>query len=496
MHAVIDDDDREGSPADWSAGTIAEAIRRRTVSVEEVLAAHLERAAAHEELNAFVTRRDEEELVAEARRAQRALDEGAPVGPLHGVPFSVKDVIATAGLRTTLGSRAFDQLVPGHDATAVARLRRAGGLLLGKTNCPELAFGTTCESPVAGPTLSPFGGQWSPGGSSGGEAVAVAVGASAIGLGGDFGGSLRWPAQCTGIAALRPTPGRVPGSGQLPGLGGALGTKGPAAVNPASLQGRTSVIGPLARSVADLALVLEVLAGSDPLDPFSVPAPGRAPVDPSRLRVGWSDGRAVGPVRAEVAAAVGALAAALEPAVACVEELPDALVGAHEAFNAVRSLEQLADHRLALGDRAAACTPAVRAILEGVPAPSPLGEATTLRHAAEVRASGLALLAEVDLLLLPVAGGPACRVDGTVEVDGEVVAGFALMAHCRAVSLLGAPAASVPIGRSREGLPLSVQVVGRPFAEAEVLAVAALVESVARGVARGPGTSTAPSTSR
>lgn len=453
------------------------------MSVEEVVAAHLERAAAHDMLNLFVTQRDEEVLLAEARRAQRVLDEGDPVGPLHGVPFSVKDAIATAGLRTTLGSRAFDQLVPRHDATSVARLRRAGALLLGKTNCPELAFGTTCESPVAGRTLSPFGGEWSPGGSSGGEAAAVAVGASAIGLGGDFGGSLRWPAQCTGVVALRPTPGRVPGSGQLPGLGGALGVKAPAAVNPSSLQGRCSVIGPLTRTVADAAVVLGVLAGFDPLDPFSAPTLCRASVDVGRLRVGWSDGRAIGRVRAEVAAAVGVLAAALEPQVALVEELPDALVGAHEAFNAVRSLEQLADHRLALGTRAASCSPATRAILDGVPEPSPLEEAATLRRAAEVRARSLACFAEIDLLLLPVAGGPACRVDGTLEVDGEVLAGFAIMAHCRAVSLLGAPAASVPIGRSREGLPLSVQIVGRPWAEAQVLALAELVERVTRGAA-------------
>ncbi|MDA8289858.1 MAG: amidase [Actinomycetota bacterium] len=471
MTATVSDD-----PAGADLTALGAAIATRQVSVGEVVAATRARRDGIG-ASAFITRR-EDELAGEVAAAEQAVVRGDRLGPLHGIPFTVKDIIATASVRTTLGSAAFADLVPRHDATAVARLRAAGALLVGKTNCPEFAFGVTCESPVAGATASPYGERFSPGGSSGGEAVAVATGGSSFGLGSDFGGSLRWPAQCTGIMALRPTPGRIPGTGQLPGLGGGLGLDGPALVNPATLQGALQVVGPLARSVADLALLLGVLAGPDGLDPFcGPPAPMRLEVSVAALRVGVCDGATLGPVRAETKDACRSAAAALEPFVRDVVERPDALRGALEAYNDLRALEQLADHRLALAARGREPGDAVRAALDAIPPPDPLEEARRRRHALEVRARALRIFDDLDVLLLPVAPGPACSPAGELEVDDSIVSGWPLMAHCRAVSLLGCPAVSVPVARSSEGLPLSVQVVAQPFAEAEALAVAAVLET-------------------
>lgn len=474
-----DDHSTRADLTSWSVAELARAMRSRRVGVVEVVRAHLARGEQHVALNAFVSRRTAE-LLADAERAQQAIDTGEPLGPLHGVPFSAKDILATAGVRTTLGSAVLAHTLPRHDATAIARLRAAGALLLGKTNCPELGFGVTCESPVIGATASPYGACFSPGGSSGGEAVAVATGSSAFGVGTDFGGSVRWPAQCTGIIGLRPTPGRVPGTGQLPGAGGSLATEGPALVNPATMQGTLQVVGLLARRVADIALVLSCLSGPDGLDPSAAPlaAPPACPGPISHLRIAWSDGAAIGPVRREVAAGCRAAALALESEVAAVEEIPNALTGAYEAFNELRALEQLADQRIALGDGAVHSSDFVRTTLADVPTPDPIAEAHARRRAGRARVDALASFAGFDVLLLPVAGGPACAPDGTLEVDGTQLEGWQLMAHCRAVSLLGAPALAVPVARSAEGLPLSVQVVGHPWAESAVLAVAAALEQI------------------
>lgn len=460
------------------AFAVASAIARRDVTAVEVATASLSRLEETARLNAVVTA-DPARLLAEARRADSQLASGAHVGPLHGVPFTVKDVLATKGVRTTLGSRAFDDLVPVVDATAVARLRRAGALLVGKTNCPEFAFGVTTDSPAFGATLNPLGPGLSPGGSSGGEAAAVAAGVSALGLGCDFGGSLRWPAQCVGITALRPTPGRVPGDGQLPGLGGSLGTVTPARWAPTSLQGALQVVGPMGRCVADLVLGLSVLAGPAADDPFLPPVPltdpAGIPVD--AWAIGWSDGSRIGPVRAEVAAAVEAAATALAARGSTTVPLPDAFVGAHEAFNALRELEELADHRLATTGKHADLAASTRDLLESGACADPLARTRAAASAHEARAHAFSVMKDLDVVLLPVAGGPACALDGTLTLDGDRLEGWQLMAHCRAVSLLGLPVVSVPVSRSREGLPLSIQVVGHPFAEHVVLAVAATLEA-------------------
>lgn len=475
----LDQDTLVGRPAH----EIAAAVRDRRTTATAVLESHYERARACGRLGALVAT-DWDEARRQAGQLDRDIAAGAPVGPLAGVPLTVKDVIAVTGLPARAGSRAFRDNRPVHEATAVTRLRAAGAVVIGKTNCPEFAFGTTCDSPMHGPTANPLDPTRSPGGSSGGEAAALASGVSALGLGTDFGGSLRWPAQCTGIVALRPTPGRIPGTGQLPGAGGELGTTAPALPGPGGMQGSLQVIGPLARSVADLRLALAVAAGPDGFDPAAASVPLSTDV-PERLRIGWSDGTHLGPVRREVTALLAQTAHESAAHGHQVRELPGVFDGCLEAYNRLRAQDPLTDHLLAVAGREQEVAAGSLAALRD----STLGDCAALsrawREALTARFRALRVFEQVDVVLLPVAAGPACLPDGSLDVDGTRVEGWELMNHCRAVSLLGAPAVSVPVGASVEGLPLSVQIVAAPWHEHTALAVAALLTHDPESV-RGP----------
>lgn len=463
-------------PASWSATEIAAAVQARRVSAVDVLAAHRDRAMRHADLRALVAT-DWAAAHQTAERTDRAIAADTVTGPLAGVPVTVKDVIAAAGLPATSGSVALRDNRPTHDATAVSRLRAAGATLIGKTNCPEFAFGTTCESPLFGRTGNPIAPDRSPGGSSGGEAACIATGISALGIGTDYGGSVRWPAQCTGIVSLRPTPGRIPGTGQLPGAGGALGVGAAALPSPASLQGRFQVIGPLARTVDDLELALRVCAGYDGVDPAAPvgAAPASAAVPVAHLRVGWSDGVHIGPVRREIAALLGAVATGIGGQVRTVIQLDKVFAGCLDAYSRLRDLDPLTDHLLAVAGREDAVSPEALRSLRATTAGDPRDRTLAWRDALAARATALTVFDQVDVVLLPVAGGPACWPDGTVDVDGTSVGGWQLMAHCRAVTLLGAPVVTVPVGVSAEGLPLSVQVIAAPWREDIALAAARLL---------------------
>jgi amidase len=461
-----------GDPAGWSATEIAAAVRERTANAREILAAHHRRAEQQPGLGALVSP-NWDSAFEEAERLDRAVALGHQVGPLAGVPFTVKDVITASGLPTTGGSVALRDNMPRYEATAVSRLRAAGAILIGKSNCPEFAFGTTCDSPLFGVTGNPIAEDRSPGGSSGGEAACLASGISALGLGTDYGGSLRWPAQCTGIVALRPTPGRIPGTGQIPGAGGELGDTAPPLPSPASVQGRMQVIGPLARTIDDLELALRVAGGSDDLDPASVDAPLSGVVDKGALRIAWSDGTHIGPVRREISNLVGELAGALADKGEKVTEVGELFAGCLEAYNRLRALDPLTDHLLAISGRERDFSPFTLHALRGMSETDPRERTLAWRDAVGARARGLEVFQRFDVALLPVAGGPACWPDGSVDIDGTRVDGWELMAHCRAVTLLGAPTVSVPIGLSAEGLPLSVQVVAAPWREDIALAFAA-----------------------
>lgn len=451
-----------------SAAAIAGQVRAGTASAVAIIDERRAAAAGQPDLNAIVAANWDAAAQTAARiDARRA--RGDRLGALAGVPITVKDVVAVSGLGITAGSRAFAQTVATTTAPAVQRLIDEDAIVLGKTNLPEFALGSTCGNELFGPTANPRYPGRSPGGSSGGEAAAVASGISTIGVGTDYGGSLRWPAQCTGIVSLRPTAGRVDPTGQVPGLGGSMGAGSIAWPSPTSLQGQTQVIGPLAATIADLQLALGIMQRPGP------PAPaGRG----RPLRIGWSDGHRIGATRVEFAEATRAAARRLATVGHEVSARPDAFDQCLSPFNHLRAIDPMHDHAQAvLGAEAQVSTACLETFRASMGA-SPKDLAEGWRAAIEARAAALAIFDDVDIVLVPVAGGPACWPDSSVDIDARVVQGWELMAHCRAVSLTGAPSVSVPIGESVEGLPISVQVVAAPWDDYLALAVAAQLETL------------------
>lgn len=479
-------------PADWTAADIARSVRERQVSVPEVTETVLRRLAGIAGLNA-VAWCDPDAARRTAAEAQKRLDRGEPAGPLAGVPFTVKDVIATAGVPACAGSRVLSGNVPRYEAPAVTSVRHAGGVLVAKSACPEFAFSITTESTLHGRTISPWGSDLSPGGSSGGEAVLVGCGASALGLGTDFGGSLRWPAQATGILALRPTAGRVPAAGQLPGLGGSTGATEVLA-NPATLQGRLQVIGPLARTVRDLELALAVLTAPDPRHGYGPPRFASDPL-PGALdgrAFGWCAGDDDVPCGADVAGLMEDVAGALRAAGLRDVHLPRLLAGGCARYNRLRDLDVLPEIREAVRGREAQLGAATRALLGRPRVVDAVQLSRAWASALRWRAEFLDQLERVAVAIAPVAPGDATGHDGTLTVAGQRLGPWQLMAYCRAVSLTGLPALSIPCGSSARGLPLSVQVIGHPFGEAEVLAVAGLLERLFGGRRKATRTAATP----
>jgi amidase len=477
----------------WSATEIAAAVSERSVSILEVLECYLERIAETAALNALAWF-DPAEVRQAASTAQARLDDGEPARLLEGVPFTVKDVIATAGIRTSAGSVALKDNVPRKDATAVARIRRAGGIILGKTNCPEFAFSITTDSPLHGRTTSPWDSGLSPGGSSGGESALIAAGASALGLGTDLGGSLRWPAQCTGVLALRPTAGRVPATGQIPGLGGNVGEED-VLPNPATLQGRLQVIGPMARCVRDLQAALSVLSGDDGLDPSCLPS-GAFPAareDLRGLRFAWCMDDLETPCGPDVQQMMAAVAAGLGDMGLQDVFLPHLLRGGRERYDRLRELDALAEIRLATRGGEALLSSNISKLLERPAVVDAYELSSRWQRALDWRARFLDQLHDTPIALAPVAPGGATGHDGALVVDGQRLEFWDLMAYCRAVSLTGLPVVSIPCASSREGLPLSVQVIGRPFRDDEVLSVARALEALFGGARLPPRRHARPS---
>lgn len=444
-----------------SVSEIAESIRRGETTAVDVVSEHLARvSASNPELNAFTAVAGDQALAA-ARAVDNVVSVGAEVGPLAGVPFSVKDVIAVSGLPLEGGSPVMVGNRAKRDATAVARLRDAGAICLGKTNAPEFALSTRTWSPNHGYTINPLypDERLSPGGSSGGESAAIASGMSAFGLGTDFGGSVRWPAHCTGIASLRPGLGRVPADGQLPGL--VPGTQ--PELDPASAQGQLQAIGPMAPRTADVRLLTEVLIGEKLGRP-----------DVAELRVTWCGGEGTVPVDARISAAVAEAASSLLGRVADVaEHVPEALPQAEPLYDELRATDQQD------GLRALAAPeefgPEVRGLLAGV---RPVSREHVEHLWARVRELRETLLSQLgDVLLLPVSSIAAPPAeDWEVDVEGTTLNGWQIVSSCRAVTLLGLPAAVATVGSMPDGRPIGVQVVARPGREDVALAVAELLE--------------------
>lgn len=443
----------------------AELIRTRQVSPMEVVRTYLDRTGSSD-LNAFMTVMKEPAL-AEARKAEQEITRGNYRGPLHGIPIAVKDLINVAGVPTTGGSRILADFVPSEDAPAVARLRTAGAVIFGKTCLHEFAYGPTGVNPHYGTPRNPWGADRVPGGSSSGSGVAVAAGLCAAALGSDTGGSIRIPASLCGIAGLKPTYGRVSRRGALP------------------LAWSLDHVGPMARSVEDCGLLLNALAGHDPPDLGSADLPvpdfnATLSRGAAGLRVGILRDYFFENVDPEVANAVEAAAALLGTSGAKLEEIAFPLARQAAIINApIIQSEALAYHLPFLRTRPGDYSPQVRQRLLGGLGATGVMYTNAQRARAVMVRRALELFQRVDILLLPTEPVIAPTMEEASRPNGTVMAGDrtdgvvnALTRFTRPFNLTGFPAISVPCGFSSGGMPIGLQLAGRPWDEATVLRAA------------------------
>jgi amidase len=460
-----------------SATELVALIRSRAVSPVEVVEAHLRRIEqVNPSLNAIVTLA--EDAIDRASVCETALMSGNDVGLLHGVPVTVKDTIDTAGLRTTSGSRLRGHHVPEQDAASVARLKAAGAIILGKTNVPEMAIPYDCDNPVLGRANNPHDLNRTPGGSSGGEAAAIAACLSPAGLGSDLSGSIRVPAHFCGIAGLKPTTGRVALDGHTPAAAGVVSLG--------------ASIGPMARRVEDLALLFKVLAEPTQFEAAQNETHILNTTALRGLRVAWYTDDGVATVSDEIRAAVQSAAKALAGAgLQTIETMPPGVSkGSHlwiELFSHAANSEIAA---LYYGREAEAGPQVTRLLREFDQAPAELSEkieraerlAEAVLERERLREELLQRMKTTELILAPV-GATAAFEHGAerVEVSGKSISVFRAFSYSQTFNVLGLPSVAVPAGRAANGLPVGVQVVGRPFEEDTVLSAAAIIESALGG---------------
>ena len=456
---------------------LAEQIRNREVSPVEVLQACLDRIAEiNPKLNAIVTFADD--AMEKAREAETAVTRGDVLGPLHGVPLTIKDTIETAGLRTTSGSAMRAEFIPQRDAPAVARLKAAGAIVLGKTNAAEMAMDYTADNPVFGRTNNPYDVSKTPGGSSGGEAAAIASCMSPGGIGSDLAGSIRIPSHFCGIAGLKPTVGRVPGGGQFPPSDG-----------PYSLG---AVIGPMARSVGDLQLLFDVLAGIE----TAAPATGevrkslemldrrRASIPGWRVACYTEDG--VSPVSEETRSAVETAARALADNGLIVEQTrPPGIERGHDLWLKIFSRASVVHLRNVYGGQEEKGGEFVRWRLktaDETPPPSLDDYINSWLERDRLRAELIEWMDQTPLILAPVGATPAyAHSTHKITVGAHTLNTFRAFSYSQTFNVFDLPVVVVPVGFSAEGLPIGVQIIGRPFAEETVLAAAAIIEAALGG---------------
>ncbi len=449
------------------ATRLAELIRTKAVSPVDVVRQHLDRIeAANPTINAIVTIADG--AIAAAKAAEKAVLAGADIGPLHGVPFTVKDSIDTAGVLTQRGSPIFKGRLPDADATSVARMKAAGGILLGKTNLPEFSYWIESDNLLSGRSNNPWDVTRTPGGSSGGESAAIAAGMSPIGLGTDLAISVRGPAAQTGITSMKATHGRVPMTGIWP--------RAPR---------RFWHVGPMARSVRDIALAFAQLAGPDGHDAFATSTLQfdagirRQPDRP--LRVGWMVGPGFGPVDPEVAATVKAAAEALKDLGVQVEQVGIPALErdfALDVFNRLHVMEMKPAFREATAGNEDQMYKMAKTMLS-LPDTS-IADFIDAEQAAERIRDGYAkYFRDFDALITHVLPIPAHKhgVDEFV-IDGQTVDATYLQGATVPLNVTGLPGISMRFGTSKDGLPINVQIVGSWLAESTILHVASLLENV------------------
>jgi len=452
---------------EWLAFTpaleLAFLLRTRKLSPVEAVDHLLQRIGQlNPRLNAYLTVAEEK-----ARDAARAAEVGQPqeLPPLWGVPISVKDLIFTRGLRTTGGSLVYEGFIPEEDAVVVERLRRAGAIILGKTNTSEFGQSTTTENRLGEDCRNPWDLGHTSGGSSGGAAASVAAGLGAVAIGSDGGGSIRIPAAFCGVFGFKPSFGLVPTAGHFGGMP------------------LFAVIGPITRTVADAALALQVMAGYDPRDHLSLKAPppdllAGLKGEVRGLRVGWSPDLGYARVDPEVRSVVSSCLPMLESLGLRVEPAPLTLTDPAPIFGPIVLADTYAAYGHLLEKEAGALMPYVRATLERGREVTGAAYSQALRGLEALRRQMADFFEGYDLLVTPTTAVPAFPLrQRPQEIDGQKVSTlWGPFPFTMVFNLTGQPAATLPCGFSAQGLPIGLQLVGRYREDLTVLRVAAAFE--------------------
>ncbi len=446
------------------------AIKKKTLSPREIVEALLARVEKiNPKVNAYCTVVPEMALEA-AKKAEAEIRQGGKLGPLHGIPVSIKDLTLTAGIRTTFGSKIFEHHVPTEDALIVQRLKAAGAIVIGKTNTPEFGAGANTYNAVFGATRNPWKLSHTCGGSSGGAAVALACGLGPLATGSDLGGSLRIPASFCGVVGFRTSAGRVP-------------------IYPSFMGWDTlAVEGPMARTVGDTALMLSVIAGADDRSPISLPGDGReflAAVEHPNIRgfkVAWSADLKVSPVDREIEAVASAAAKRFTELGCTVEQAEPDFSRVREIIHVTRALRMVTLHAEKLEKwRDQMNSNLVWNIEKGFPLTAQqVGMAEKERTALYHRVRQF--FERYDLLLTPTVAVPPFPVEMPYpqEINGKPINNYQEWLYLTyAITVTGLPAISVPCGWTAEGLPVGLQIVGRRLGEATVLRAAAAFEAIA-----------------
>jgi len=449
------------------ATKLAELIRTKTVSPVEVVQAHLDRIhAVDHKINAIVTIADD--AVKAAKTAEAAVMRGEELGPLHGVPFTVKDSIDTAGLQTQRASPIFKGRTPDADATIVARMKKAGGIVLAKSNQPEFSYWIESDNLLSGRTLNPWNPDRSPGGSSGGESAAIAANMSPLGIGTDIAISVRGPSALTGIMGFKPTHGRIPMTGIWP-----------------RVPRRFWHAGPMARTVRDLALAYSVMAGPDGADGYSTSPPGidtGVGAKPGRkLRVGWLVEPGFGVVESAVGKVVQAAAEALKGQGVAVEPVRIPVleqINALELLWKVQAMESKPEFRKATAGHAEKIFKHAQGVLD-TPDTS-IEDFVDAEQKIEFMRDGFAsYFRGYDALICPVIPVSSHGHDAAeFIIDGQTVSSLHVMDATAPLSVTGLPGLTMRFGTSSDGMPIGVQLVAPWLAESTLLHLAALLEDV------------------
>ncbi len=458
-----------------SAVDMAEAIRTRKLSPVELMDAVLARMEQlNPKVNAYCT------PLAESAREQARLAEARvmkkeKLGPLHGVPISIKDLIFTKGVRTTGGSRLYENFIPEQDAIVVERLKAAGAIMTGKTNTSEFGWVAITDNLLFGPSHNPWNLDYNTGGSSGGAAASVALCMPPIGIGSDGGGSIRIPASFCGVFGFKPSYGRVP---QYPGF---MGWE------------HLSHTGPITRTVADAALLMEVIAGRDDRDRYTLPDTGTryfplAPMEMKGLRIAWSKDLGYALVDPEVLKITEAAAKTFARLGASVEEANPPIKSPEAAFSTLVGVSMatvLGDKLPQWGDKLGAAMVRFTERNLGKLATEYVG--ATLENL-ELWSGMMSFFSKYDLLLTPTLAVPPLEIGrfAVKEIAGQKATPLGWMAFTYPFNITGQPAASVPCGWTAKGLPVGLQIVGRRFDDVGVLRAAAAFEKAAPWLTRLP----------